>query len=405
METFSYEAATQTGSIVTGIIEAANEHSAVDRLQEKGYFPLKVSKAKVQKTSFLQSLPMFQPRVTESDIMTFTYQIGVLLDAGFPLERALFVISDLTEKKPLRDLIKEILSLVRSGKSLSEALSKFPSGFPLFYVNMVKAGEAGGFLEDTIKRMAVYLENSQALKSDIRSALIYPSILSIVGTSAVVVLLTFVVPKFSTIFSDLGESMPLPTVILLAVSGTIRNYWWVILLLFGAGFFFLSRYLKSENGRRSWDRLKFRLPLFGKLFREATVARFARTMGTLLGSGVPILNALQIAKGTLESERMSETIASVRDDVRRGKGISEPLKKSDIFPPIAVHMVTVGEETGKLDEMLLKVADRFELEVKNTIKRLLSMLEPALILLMGAMVGFIVIAMLMAIFSINELPF
>jgi len=402
MDAYFYEATTKEGNIVTGTIEAENENKAVGRLQDMGYFPLKVNKNKERKALFSA---FTKAQVKERDIMTYTYQLGVLLDAGFPLDRSLFILADLAEKESLRDLIKELLSLIRSGKSFSEALSRFPSAFPIFYVNMIKAGEAGGFLEDTISRMAVYLENSQALKEDIRSALIYPAILSVVGGGIVVMLLTFVVPKFSGIFTDLGDTLPLPTVILLAISKGLTKFWWLILLLILGSAIFLRRYFKSDDGRRFWDRLKFRLPLFGKLYREAAVSRFARTLGTLLGSGVPILNALEIVKGTIGSGQIADIIASVREGVRRGRGISEPLKKNNIFPPLAVHMITVGEETGKLDEMLLKIADRFDLEVKITIKRMLSFLEPVLILFMGILVGFIVISMLLAIFSINELPF
>jgi general secretion pathway protein F len=405
VETFSYEASTSDGSLVTGTIDADNEKSAVERIQEQGYYPLRVGREKADTAVFTDVFSFLKNRIGEKDVMTLTYQLGVLLDSGFPLERALFVVSDLSDKAAMKDLIKELLSLVRSGKSFSEALSKFPAVFPIFYVNMIKAGEAGGFLEDTISRMGVYLENSQALKSDVRSALIYPMILLFFGLVAVIVLLTFVIPKFSVIFGDLGNALPLPTQILLSVSDVIRTYGWIIILLLIGGIFYLRRFLQKEEGKRVWDTVRFKLPLFGKLFKETVVARFARTLGTLLGSGVPILNALQIVKGTLESERMASTIASVREDVRKGKGISEPLKRSAIFPTIALHMVKVGEETGKLDEMLLKIADRFELEVRNTIKRMLSLLEPALIVLMAVLIGFIVIAMLMAIFSINELPF
>ncbi|MEK7698702.1 MAG: type II secretion system F family protein [Nitrospirota bacterium] len=405
MESYTYEATTKEGNVMKGTIQAVSERFAIDQIQDMGYFPLNVSRAEKEKIFDMDALPFLRSRVTEKDIMTFTYQLGVLLDAGFTLDKALSVLLDLSEKKVLKSLIKEILSHIKSGKSLSESLSKFPSVFPLFYVNMVKAGETGGFLEETISRMAVYLENSQALKEDIRSALIYPLVLSIVGGAAVVVLLTFVVPKFTIIFSDMGGELPLPTIILLAVSNGLRHYWWVVLLFVLGVFFYLRYYLKNESGRRWWDGLKFKLPLFGKLYKEAAVANFARTFGTLLKSGVPILNALQIVKGTLRSERLSEIISSVRDGVKKGRGISEPLKNSDIFPPIAIHMVIVGEETGRLDEMLFKIAERFDLEVRTTVKRLLSLLEPVLILSMGIVVGFIVIAMLMAIFSINELPF
>ena len=405
METFAYEATTRDGKIISGVIQASDERLAVDQLQERGYFPFKVNKAGEKKTLDISFLPFLGPRVKERDIMTFTYQLGVLLDAGFPLDRALSILTDLTEKKTLKDLIKEIFSQIRSGKSFSESLSKFPSVFPLFYVNMVKAGEAGGFLEDTISKMAVYLENSQALKEDTRSALIYPVVLSIIGGAAVVFLLTFVVPKFTMIFSDMGDALPLPTIMLLTVSNALINFWWVILLFLIGVFLVLRHFLKSEKGRYWWDRMKFKLPLFGKLYREAAVSRFARTFATLLESGVPILNALQIVKGTLGSEKIADLISSVREAVKKGRGISEPLRNSDIFPPIAVHMVTVGEETGRLDEMLFKIADRFDIEVRTTVKRMLSLLEPAMILLMGIIVGFIVVAMLMAIFSINELPF
>lgn len=404
METYYYEATTREGNIVTGTLDVDSEHSAVDRIQEMGYFPIKVSKAEEREHLLSRFLSSIQGRVNDKDIMTFTYQLSVLLDAGFPLDRSLSILAELTEKKKLRELITDILAQVRGGKSFSEALSKFPDNFPLFYVNMIKAGEAGGFLEDTISRMAVYLENAQGLKEDVRSALIYPIILACVGGAAVVVLLTFVVPQFTKIFADMGGNLPLPTVVLLAISGSLVKYWWLILSVLAVVYYVARRYFKSENGRRSWDMIKFSLPVFGKLFRETAVSRFARTFGTLLGSGVPILNALQIVKGTLGSDKISEIINSVRESVRKGRGLSEPLKNSDIFPSLAVHMVTVGEETGRLDEMLIKIADRFDSEVRITVKRLLSLLEPVLILVMGMAVGFIVISMLVAIFSINELP-
>jgi type II secretion system protein F len=405
METFQYEATTRDGTIISGTIEVANERLAIDRIQEMGYFPLKLKKKVEGEGPVQRLLLLLEGRVKEKDIMTFTYQLGVLLEAGFPLDRSLSILSGLSEKKKLKDLIADLISHVRSGKSFSEALSRFPSVFPSFYVNMVKAGEAGGFLEETISRLVVYLENSESIKSDVRSALIYPSLLSFVGGTAIVILLTFVIPQFTKIFSDMGQALPLPTVILLAISHGMIEYWWLILLVVCGIIAGTRQYLKSENGRRRWDELKFRLPVFGKLFKETAVSRFSRTLGTLLKSGVPILNALQIVQGTLGSDKISQAIAAVKESARRGKGISEPLADTDIFPPIAVHMITVGEETGRLDEMFMKIAERFDIEVRNTIKRMLALLEPALILFMGIVVGFIVISMLMAIFSINELPF
>jgi len=405
VDTYTYEATTKDGNIINGTIEVASERLAVDRIQEMGYFPIKITKA-VDGMRLMSRLQSFlQGGVKEKDIMAFTYQLSVLLEAGFPLDRSLSILSGLTEKKKLKDLVLELISQVRGGRSFSEALSKFPSEFPLFYVNMVKAGEAGGFLESTISRLATYLENSQSIRSDVQSALIYPSLLSFVGGSAVVILLTFVVPQFTKIFSDMGEALPLPTVILLTISNGLINYWWAILLVFAVLFFILRQYIKSNSGRQKWDQLKYSLPVFGKLQKEAAVSRFARTLGTLLNSGVPILNAFQIVQGTLGSGKLYEAISAVKESARRGRGIAEPLSNSDIFPPIAIHMITVGEETGKLDEMFIKIADRFDIEVRNSIKRMLALLEPALILVMGIIVGFIVISMLIAIFSINELPF
>jgi general secretion pathway protein F len=405
VETFSYEATTSDGNIVTGTIEVANERSAVERIQDMGYYPLKIKKAVEGEGAIQRLLAFIEGGVKEKDIMAFTYQLGVLLEAGFPLDRSLAILSGLSEKKKLKDLVSDLISHVRSGKSFSDSLLKFPSVFPPFYSNMVKAGEAGGFLEETIARLSDYLENSQSIKSDVRSALIYPSLLSFVGGTAIVILLTFVVPQFTSIFADMGEALPLPTMILLTLSNAMIDYWWLMLVLVAGTAFAVMQYVKSPIGRRAWDGLKFRLPVFGKLFQETAVSRFSRTLGTLLNSGVPILNALNIVQGTLGSDRIAEAITAVKESARRGKGISDPLANSDIFPPIAVHMITVGEETGKLDEMFIKIADRFDIEVRNTIKRMLAMLEPVLILLMGIVVGFIVISMLMAIFSINELPF
>jgi general secretion pathway protein F len=404
MDTYYYEATTRDGTIVNGTLEVANERSAIDRIQDMGYFPIKVNKAVDRASIITRLLSSTQGRITEKEIMSFTYQVGVLLDAGFTLERSLSILSDLTEKKKLKDLLKELLSQIRSGKSFSDALSKYPSVFPIFYVNMIKAGEAGGFIEDSITRMATYLENAHSLKSDVRSALIYPAFLCLVGTAAVIMLLTFVVPQFTDIFTDMGETLPLPTVMLLAVSDALIQYWWIFLLLVVGTVVLVRRYIRTEIGRKKWDELKFRIPVFGNLFKETAVSRFARTLGTLLASGVPLLNAFQIVKGTIGSDKISEVITEVKESARKGRGISEPLRNSDIFPPIAVHMVTVGEETGRLDEMLIKIADRFDIEVRTTVKRMLALMEPALILLMGLVIGFIVISMLLAIFSVNELP-
>jgi general secretion pathway protein F len=337
--------------------------------------------------------------------MTFTQQLGALLEAGLPLDRSLSILTDVTEKNGMKEIIRDILSNIQKGNSISDSLARHQKVFPPIYTNMVKAGEAGGVLEQVIARLAEYLENSQRIMEEVRSALIYPAILTFVGGGAVAFLLTFVVPKFTQIFKEMGQNLPVPTVILLSISNGLRGYWWlllgvVIIILLG-----VKKFIKSEEGRSWWDALILRTPLFGDLARKTAVSRFARTLGTLLNSGVPILQALNIVKESIGNNVIAKGIATIREDVKRGKGIAKPLRDSGVFPPLAVHMMVVGEETGKLDEMLIKVADRYDTETRIAIRRLLSLLEPGMILFMGLLVGFIIVAILLAIFSVNEIPF
>jgi type II secretion system protein F len=405
VDTYIYSATTKDGREMTGSIEANDERMAVQRIQEMGYYPFKVAKETGGHGIISKLLKPIGSGVGSKDLMAFTYQLGILLDAGFPLEKSLTIQSELTEKKALKDIVDEVVSLVRSGKSFSDSLSKFPSIFPAFYVNMVRAGEAGGFLEDTITKMTAYLENTQTMKEEISSALIYPVILMVVGSGAIVILLTWVVPMFAQIFDDMAAALPLSTKILLSVSGAFNNYWWAMLLLMIVSVTASVTYLRSDAGKLWWDSFRFRLPILGNLFKEIIVSRFSRTLGTLMASGVPILNSLQIVRGALGSEKISGVIADVRESVRKGRGIAEPLRNSEIFPPLAVHMVTIGEDTGRLDEMLVKIAERFDTEVRITTKRVLTLFGPILILVMGIVVLFIMASILLAMLTINELPF
>jgi general secretion pathway protein F len=404
VETYVYEAATKEGRVVAGTMEASSERLAVDRLQEMGYFPIRLNTGGTSGGFASRLRALSGSRIKETDIMSFSYQLGALLEAGFPLDKCLSVLSELTGNKALREIIGEIHSHVRGGKSLSDALAMHPSVFPAFYTHMIRAGETGGVLEETVARLARYLEGTRKIKEEVRSALIYPAVLAAVGGMAVAALLLFVVPKFSRIFSEMGQALPLPTALLLSLSTGLREYWWALFLLLLGGVVSLRQFFRSASGRRHWDQWRYRLPLLGKVFQEVTVSRFVRTLGTLLQSGVSILHALDAVKGTLGSDRMAEVVSSVREAVRKGREVSGPLRDSGMFPAIVVHMIAVGEQTGKLDEMLLKIADRSDEDLRMTIKRFLSLLEPALILLMGLIVGAVVIAMLWAIFSLNELP-
>jgi type II secretory pathway component PulF len=270
---------------------------------------------------------------------------------------------------------------------------------------MVRAGEAGGVLEAVLSRLGEFLESAQELKDYIKSAMVYPIFLVSVGGLSIIILLTFVIPKFSIIFSDMGQTLPLSTRFLLGTSHLLQSYWWAILLVLGTGYFFLRKYLKTPAGRLKFDRKKMKFPLVGELIKKVEVARFARTLGTLTKSGVPILQALMLVKDILGNKVVSRAMENVYARVKEGDRLSKPLRDTGIFPPLAIQMITVGEETGRLDSMLLRVAESYEKMVRSMVKRLISLLEPAMILFMGLVVGFVVVSMLMAVFSMNEMPF
>jgi general secretion pathway protein F len=385
-------------------MEAADARGVVERLQRDAYFPIRVAAQGERRSALGLGWPIVGGRrVSRRDVLTFTHQLGTLVEAGLPLDRALVIMEDLAPNPGLRAITTELLTGIRAGSSLAEAMAKHqPRPFSRLAVNMVRAGEKGGVLEATLKRLAELLEETQEFKETLVSALIYPILLTAAGGAAVVFLLTFVIPRFVDIFKDLGQSLPLPTQILLLVSGTIQQYWW----LFAAaalGLVVAGRMaLGSESGRWKWDRLALKLPLLGEVVLKTETARFARILGTLLKSGVPVLTALGVVRELSGNQVLGRAIDRVADGVRRGAGIAGPLKESQAFPAMAVHIVRVGEETGRLEDMLLKLASDLESEVRRLVKRLMGLLEPTIILIMGLVVGFIVVALLMAIFSITE---
>jgi len=287
---------------------------------------------------------------------------------------------------------------------MADSLAKHPRIFSRFYVNMVKAGEAGGVLEVVLGRLSGFMESTKAIRDEVLSALMYPSLVIAVGGGAVFLLLNFVIPRFGTLFAESGQLLPLSTRILLSVSAFTASYWWIVLGVLLLGAIGLRGYIQTEEGKIAWDHAMLCLPVFGRLIRELEVGRFARTFGTLLQSGVPVLVALRIVADTMGNAAIARTLPPVVERVKRGEGIAGPLRGSGAFPPLAIHMTSVGEETGRLEEMLLKVADAYDGRVKTSIKRLLSLLEPVLILGLGLLVGFIVVSMLLAILTISDLP-
>jgi len=402
MPVFLYKAADQRGRTLDGVMEAPDAKAVVERLHREEYFPIEV----VPQVERRLIWPVLGGRrIKHRELLAFTQQFATLLEAGLPLDRALSVLEELSATSRLNTVVGDLLRSVRGGTSLSEALAKHhPRPFSRLYINMVRAGEKGGVLEVTLRRLAEFLEAAQEFRGAIVSALVYPILLTTVSGAAVIFLLTFVIPRFATIFADLGQAIPLPTQVLLTVSRLLAGYWWVLGLLALAGVLGARVILATREGRLAWDRACLGIPLVGAVVLKLEVARFARTLGTLLRSGVPMLAALEVVREVLGNQLLVRAMEQLREGVKRGAGLSAPMGQSRVFPPLALHMVRVGEETGRLEEMLLKVADTFETDVRSAVRRLIGLLEPSIILIMGLVVGFIVVAMLMAIFSINEIP-
>ena len=342
-------------------------------------------------------------RVSTKSLVVFTRQLSTLIAAGLPLVKALRTLYDQLETGALKDIIKNLAGEVEGGTKFSEALSRFPKVFPEFYINMIKAGELGGMLEGILKRLSEFLDKNQKLRDKIKSALMYPAFVLLVAVLILIMLMIFVIPTFTNMFSELGGALPLPTKILIVTSEIVRKAWYLI-PLFPILVVVLYKFLIRNSNRRFFvDRLKLYIPIVGNLIQQVSVARFSRTLGTLLSSGVPILNALETVKDTVGNEFIARAVMQVRDSIKEGEGVAAPMETSKAFPPLVVKMINIGEETGQLDKMLIQIADNFEEEVDVAISGLTSLLEPILIVFMGLVVGFIVISMFMPLFSLAKL--
>lgn len=380
-----------------GVIEATDERSAIERLKNTGVIPLSIFAPKegIKRKFSLKS--------SKGDLLTFTTELSALLSAGLPLDRGLNILAEISESREMKDIIQSILKSIREGNSFSDALQKHPKAFPKLYINMIRAGEAGGVLDVVLDKLNEYLESAKELKEHVVSSMIYPAILIVTGGISIIILLVYVLPKFNVIFAELGSSLPLSTQILLGFSETLKSNWWIALSAIIAGWIILKGYIKTDTGRYKWD--AFKLRIMGDVIRKLETARFCRTLGTLLRSGVPLLQALRNSKDVISNQVIASAIDLVAKGAKEGKGIALPLSGVNVFPPLALSMIKVGEETGQLDIMLIKVASTYEKGLRVAIKRFVSILEPAMILGMGLIVGFIVVAMLTAIFSITDLPF
>ena len=405
MAFFEYKAVTASGKVIEGTLEAADERSAAARLGEQGQFPIKlVSPDSSALLGREITLPWQRKKVPQKDLLVFTQELSTLIKAGLPLDRSLAILSDLTENTYLKEIVQDLLREIKGGKSLSEALSAYPHVFPKIFVNMIKAGEAGGALDEILERLLEYLENSEELRDYIVSSLIYPCILALVGASSIIVMITFVIPKFAVIFENAGAPIPLPMKLMLGASGIIAGYWWLILMGGIGGWFGWRRYLASEAGRLSWDRTLLKLPLLGSVVQRMEVSRFSRTLGTLLKSAVPLIQSINIVKDVVGNQAIAAAMEPIKSGVKKGDGLTRPIREAGIFPDFALHLLAVGEETGRLDVMLLQVADTYDRELRTAVKRLVAMFEPLIILAMGLVIGTMVVSMLYSIFSINDVP-
>jgi type II secretion system protein F len=402
MPVFVYKAADRRGQTVDGVMEAPDARAVVERLHKEAYYPIRVA-PHGERTGFL-SLGV-SSRVRQRDLLALTQQLATLFEAGLPLDRALSILQELADSARVKAIVSDLLHSVRGGASFSEALAKHhPRPFSRLYINMVRAGEKGGVLEVSLRRLAEFLEARAAFNEAVLSALAYPLVITTVGAGAIVFLMTFVIPRFASIFQDLGQTIPLPTQILLSISAGMQTYWWVGALIALGVVLGWRVWTASPEGRRAADQTLLGLPLFGPLTMKVETARFARTLGTMLRSGVPVLGAMGVVGDMMSNQAVGLAVSRLAEGVKRGGTIAAGMQQHGAFPPLAIHMVRVGEETGRLEEMLLKVADTFETDVRTDLKRVLGLLEPAIILLMGVLVAFIVVAMLLAIFSINEMP-
>jgi general secretion pathway protein F len=403
---FAYRAADRRGQTIDGVMEAPDTRAVVERLQRDAYFPIRIDAQDRRRRLLGLAWPEGgRGRVAGRDLVSLTQQLATLIEAGLPLDRALGIQAELAPTPRLRAIMGDVLRSVQGGASFGDALAKHhPRPFSRLYINMVRAGEKGGVLETTLRRLAGFLEESQEFRDALVSALIYPVLLSGVGAAAVVFLMTFVIPRFAVIFKDLGATIPLPTLILLEASGVIQRYWWLLALLAVGGVLGSRMVLATPRGRLGADRLLLRLPMVGDVIVKTEVARFTRILGTLLKSGVAMIPALTVVKDMLGNQVLARAVEGLGDGARRGAGLGQPMAEGGAFPPLAVHMVRVGEETGRLEETLLQVAASLEADTRKLVKRLIALAEPCIILVMGLVVGFIVVAMLLAILSVTDLP-
>jgi general secretion pathway protein F len=404
MPVYEYRALNGTGRPVKGIVDADSSKAARLKLRRSGIYPIELREEAGARGDRwdIELLRAFRRiKLTETAIMV--RQLSTLLSAGLPLVESLSAIIEQVSNQSLKRIITQVRERVNEGSSLADAFAQHPRVFSPLFVNMTRAGERSGALEIVLERLADFTEKQVAFRQKIWAAMVYPILMTLIGVGVLGFLMGYVIPTVTQIFADLKQTLPLPTLILISVSDSLRRFWWaglVAVTLIGVG---LNRYSRTEAGRVLLDRLKLKVPIFGPLGLKVAIARFSRTLAILLKSGVPVLTSLDIVKAVVNNRVLQQAIEEARHNIREGQDIAPPLRRSRLFPPLATHMIAIGEKSGKLEDMLLRVSETFETEVEATVQGLTSLIEPLMILLMGAVVGFIALSILLPIFQINQI--
>ena len=392
MATFTYTARTPQGELKSATMEAANRDEVISNLRRQRLNVVKVDEATKKKGAGGKGIKM-------RDIVIFTRQFSTMINSGLPLVQALDILAKQSENKSLQEVTRQVVFDVESGQTVADALSKHPKAFTELYVNMVAAGEAGGILDTILLRLATFMEKNDALVRKVKGAMIYPGVIMSVAGIAIIVLLVFVIPVFERMFASVGLPLPLPTRVVISMSKFLTSYWWAVLLVVGGGIWSLKKYYATSGGKLVIDRLMLKAPILGDVLRKSAVSRFTRTLGTLISSGVSILDGLEITAKTAGNRVIQDAIMASRASIAGGETIAAPLQKSAVFPPMVISMISVGEQTGGLDEMLSKIADFYDEEVDAAVSGLLSLMEPVMIVFLGVVVGGMVVAMYLPIFD------
>jgi type IV pilus assembly protein PilC len=403
MPAFAYKARMLSGSTTEGTIDAADQRAAMDELRKQKLIPIEVNESSRALGEILAGINPFKPKVKSKELVLFSRQLSTLVSAGVPLVQGLSILEEQVESLLFKSIVHQIREDIEAGQSITDALRKHPQAFEDLYVSMIKAGEVGGILDVILERLSAYLEAAEALKGKVKGAMMYPLVVCTIAGSVTLFLIVGVIPTFKSIFEGFGAELPFVTQFMIDLSDFLRKYFMLVIAAPFGFVYAVKQYGKTEGGQRNIDAFLLKVPVFGMLLRKVAVAKFTRTLATLIKSGVPILQALETVAKTAGNKVIEIAVMTARESVKEGERIATPLRKSGVFPPMVIQMIAIGEETGNLDAMLSKIADFYDQEVDTAVKGLTSMIEPIIIVLMGLVIGFIVIAMFLPMFELGNL--